>query len=191
MGKIALSGVLVAAAVWDLRESRVPHVVTWPLLLGATAFRTWNGAWLLPFLLLGLLLVEKLPVIWRIPAVAMLVGVVQSIDPAFRFVAPWWGMAYGLWMLNLLGGADTRIFMALVAFYPRLDMVAALSGGLLAVGLVWLVAVYGRGASHRLALAGREVTRGEFPSREELEEQGRPMTPGLTSGALVFLWVIS
>lgn len=186
--RLVLSGVLIVAAVWDIRESRVPHAITWTMLLGATAFRTWKGAWLLPVLLLGLILVEKLPVIWRIPAVAILVGVVQSIDPTMRFIAPWWGMVYGLWMLNLLGGADVRMFMALVAFYPRLDMVAALSGGLMLVGVGWLIWLYRSGALDQLILAGKNVSHGQFPSREELEEQGRLMTPGLVLGALVFLW---
>jgi Flp pilus assembly protein protease CpaA len=196
VAKIALSTVLLAATVFDLKTRRVPHWLSWPLLLGAVAFRVWEGSWLLPILLAGLLLVEALPVVWQGVAIAALVGGAQWAsalldDPAAQFVALWWGIAYALWLLHILGGGDVRVFMALVAFFPAVGMAASLWGGTFVVSVVWLVVMYRRHAWLPLLQSGRGISSGRFPSQDELKEQGRPTTPGLALGALVYLWIIA
>jgi hypothetical protein len=193
--KVILSLVLAGAAAWDLKTRRVPHLVTWPVLLAATAFRAWLGSWILPVFLLALVLVELAPETWRVLAIVMLVGAGQAAawmldDPAARLLIPWWCVVYALWTLHILGGADARIFMALVALFPDLALVAALWGGFLVAGLVWLLVVYRRLAWLPLLQAGRNLSGARFPSLEELKEQGRPTTPGLALGALVYLWLI-
>ena len=193
--KAALSTVLVTAAVLDLKTWRAPHAITWPLLLLAVAVRVWEGSWILPFLLLALLLVEMLPLIWQILAISLLAGTVgwgawMLNDSTTRFVALWWGIAYALWTLHVLGGGDVRIFMALAAFFPDSRMIAALWGGFLLVSVVWLLILYRRNAPVLLVQAGQGILGGRYPSREDLQKEGRPTTPGLALGALVYLWLL-
>jgi len=188
--------VLIAAAVLDLKTRRVPHVITWPLLLVAVAVRAWDGSWILSLLLMGLLLVEVVGRGWQIGAVFLLTGGVQWAaqwmdDPAARLISLWWGVAYVLWLLHVLGGGDVRIFMALVAFLPEWGMVAALWGGLALAGVVWLLVLYRRNAVVPLVQAGQGILGDHYPSREELEYHGRPTTPGLALGALVYLWLVA
>jgi Flp pilus assembly protein protease CpaA len=187
--KAALSTVLVTAAVLDLKTWRVPHAITWPLLLLAVA------SWILPFLLLALLLVGMLPLIWQILAISLLAGTVgwgawMLNDSTTRFIALWWGIAYALWTLHVLGGGDVRIFMALAAFFPDSRMIAALWGGFLLVSVVWLLILYRRNAPVLLVQAGQGILGGQYPSREDLQKEGRPTTPGLALGALVYLWLL-
>jgi len=195
--KIILSALLVAAAVVDLKTRRVPHLITWPLLLVAVAVKTWEGCWILPLLLLGLILIGVLPQVWRNSAVVLLVGGVQWWSQVWNdssvvpFIALWWGVVYVLWLLHVLGGGDVRLFMALVAFFPRPTMVAALWGGLLFVGAIWLLVQHRRNALAPLLQAGQDLADGRYPSQEDLEEQGRPMTLGLVLGALAHLWLVS
>ena len=194
--KIALSVLLVAAAVLDLKTRRVPHLITWPLLLVVVAARAWEGSWILPVFLLGLILVEWVPAVWRVSAIVLLVGGVQSVawmldDPDTRLIVLWWGVVYVLWTLHVLGGGDVRVFMALVAFFPHPGMVVALWGGLALASIAWLVALYRRDALGLLVQAGQGMSGGRYPSREDLKEQGRPTTPGLVLGALAYLWFIT
>jgi Flp pilus assembly protein protease CpaA len=194
--KVVLSMVLVLIAAWDLKTRRVPPWITWPLLLVAILVRAWKGSWILFPLLLGLVLVELLPLVWRGPAVVMLVGGAQwgaqaLGDPATQLVALWWGIAYGLWTLHVLGGGDVRVFMALVAFFPTSEMVAALWGGLASVSVAWLVLLYRRNALNLLMQAGQGISGGRYPSRGDLAEQGQPTTPGLVLGTLAYLWLIA
>ncbi len=222
--KIALTGCLITAAVWDLKTRRVPHVLTWGLLLAATALAvahpgglcstlgmdgnpSWPSeqgglslapdGWALPLLLVGLLLIERMPPAWQLPTLVFLVSGTRLASlslhghPATRFTAFWWGVVYALWWLHVVGGADARMFMALVALFPRPELVAALSGGLLSVSVAWLILTRRQGALASLLEVKGKMLCGQFPSRDELEEHGRPTTPGLTLGALVFLWLMS
>lgn len=193
--KIILSALLIGASAWDLKTRRVPHLLTWPMLLAATALRTWMGSWILPVFLLALVLAELVPEAWRVSAVVALGGLGQAVaqmldDPAAQLISLWWAIVYVLWTLHVLGGADARLFMALVALFPDVTLVAALWGGFLVAGVVWLVVMYRRHAWLGLVQAGRGVQAGKFPSLEELKEQGRPTTPGLALGTLVYVWFL-
>lgn len=193
--KIILSLVLVGAAAWDLKTRRVPHLVTWPVLLVATALRAWMGSWMVPVLLLALVLAELVPEFWRVPTVVALGGLGQTVawtldDPAAQLIALWWAILYILWTLHILGGADARVFMAMVALFPDLALVAALWGGFLVAGFVWLAVIYRRHAWLPLVQAGQNLSGARFPTLEELKEQGRPTTPGLALGALAYLWFL-
>jgi Flp pilus assembly protein protease CpaA len=194
--KTGLSVLLIAIAAWDLRTKRVPHLIAWPLLLIAVVARAWQGSWLLLPLFVGLVLVELLPQVWRGPGIGLLVGGAQwgaqlLNDSVAQLVALWWGVAYLLWTLHVLGGGDTRVFMALVALFPDTALVAALWGGLALVSLAWLLVLYRRSAWSLLAQAGQSISGGCYPSRDALAEQGKPSTPGLVLGALTYLWVIA
>ena len=141
-------------------------------------------------------MVELLPLVWRGPAVAVLVGGAQLgaqalNDPATQLVALWWGIAYGLWTLHVLGGGDVRVFMALVALFPSSGMVATLWAGLASVSVAWLVLLYRRNALNLLMQAGQGISGGRYPSQEDLAKHGKPTTPGLVLGALAYLWLIA
>jgi Flp pilus assembly protein protease CpaA len=186
---------LVWIVVCDLKAGCVPHQLSWPLLIAIIVLRAWLGSWILPVAFVGLILVELLPAVWRIPSVVVLVVGLRQValgldDPISQFVILWWGVVYGLWMLNVLGGADVRIFMTLVAAFPQQKMVAALWGGLLVAGILWLVIVYRHHSLIPLLRAARGLSSGRYPTREELKEQGRPTTPGLALGAFVYLWFL-
>ena len=99
-------------------------------------------------------------------------------------------MSNGLWTLHILRGADAWLFMTLVALFPDLALVAALWGGFFVVGIIWLLVMYRLHAWLPLVQAGQSAQAGKFPSPEELKEQGRPTTPGLALGALVYLWFV-
>ena len=77
--KIVLSGLLIVAAVLDVRSRRVPHLVTWPLLLIAVGVRARAGAWMLPLLLAGLALVELVPEAWRLPFAGLIVALAAGV----------------------------------------------------------------------------------------------------------------
>jgi Flp pilus assembly protein protease CpaA len=196
LGKAVLSTLLILIAAWDLKTRRLPHWIAWPLLLVAIVVRAWMGSWILLPLLVGLAIVELLPLVWRGPAVAVLLGGAQwgaqvLGDPATQLVALWWGIAYGLWTLHVLGGGDVRVFMALVALFPSSGMVAALWGGLASVSVAWLVLLYRRDGLGLLLQAGQGISGGRYPSREDLAKHGKPTTPGLALGALAYLWLIT
>jgi Flp pilus assembly protein protease CpaA len=193
--KIGLSMLLIVVAAWDLRTKRVPHLIAWPLLLIAVVARAWQGSWILLPLLVGLVLVELLPQVWRAPGIVLLVGGAQwgaqlLSDPVAQLVGLWWGVAYLLWTLHVLGGGDARVFMALVALFPYTALVAALWGGLALVSVTWLVVLYRRCAWSLLGRAAQSISGGQYPSQEDLAERGKPTTPGLVLGALAYLWLI-
>jgi Flp pilus assembly protein protease CpaA len=196
LGKAVLSTLLILVAAWDLKTWRVPHWIAWPMLLTAMVVRAWEGSWMLLPLLVGLVIVELLPQLWRGPAIVVLVGGAQwgaqtLGDSATQFIALWWGIAYGLWTLHVLGGGDVRVFMALVALFPSSGMVAALWGGLASVSVAWLVLLYRRDAFGLLLQAGQGISGGRYPSQEDLAKHGKPTTPGLVLGALAYLWLIA
>ena len=83
-----------------------------------------------------------------------------------------------------------RIFMALASFFPDSRMIAALWGGFLLVSVVWLLILYRRNAPVLLVQAGQSILGGRYPPREDLQKEGRPTTPGLALGALVYLWLL-
>jgi Flp pilus assembly protein protease CpaA len=193
--KLLMSGVLAAVAVVDLKTGRVPHWLSWPLLATALVVRLWQGDWMGPLFPIALVLVELAPGLWRVALPWSLAGagvvvgfLVGSAD--VRFIAVWTTIGYVLWQVRVLGGGDVRVWWALVVLFPEMGMVAALSAGLLVVGLLWLMVLRPGEALSRLQETWRAMQRGEHPSREELREQGRPTTPGLALGALAYIWVL-
>lgn len=190
--RVALTGLLVALSVVDVRTKRVPHPIGWPLLAASVGVRAWLGSWALPVLVIGLVLADLAPPKLRFPLVAVLVGGALvwawlSNDGVMWFLALWYGLVYLLWLLKVTGGGDVRLVMTLLALYPDARMAWALWIGWLLVALAWYVRLYGRYGPLLAEQGVKGVLQRPLPDRKELEQRGRPTIPGLALGAIAYL----
>ena len=142
---------LVVVGMWDLRTRRVPNGLTLPALGGVGIWRVWQA-------------VEGVRVRGEIPQelVSLLV---------------YWAGTYILWALGAMGGGDAKLLMVLFGIFPTrqfLILLLGISGGIMALALVWRYArrkrlrALLRGMMYRIALMKL------FPSREEVEMDGEP-----------------
>ena len=83
---------------------------------------------------------------------------------------------YLLWRLNVIGGADAKVLMALFGLWPTLDFLLFFCLGYLVIMLPVILWRHRQG----LGSVGRRMLatlRGGFPSQEELEMHGLPAIP--------------
>jgi prepilin signal peptidase PulO-like enzyme (type II secretory pathway) len=108
---------LAACVVQDLKTRTVPLLLTLLPLAIAAAVQLFNGGWLLPLYVLGLVLLSDLPPRFARMA-ALLLGVVlgffqPGIFPELAGLCFTWS----LWSYGFSGGADVRMLMALVLLF--------------------------------------------------------------------------
>jgi Flp pilus assembly protein protease CpaA len=199
--RVALSIWLVYLAVADLRRGEVTNWATVPLLLAATAWQTLAGGWPLA-LMLALVLAGSQWAVFAVPSLGLMVlcaWAAAPLEPALSLskgldVAVWvWALAYLLWQIGVIGGADAKVVMALTAAFPDGRLAWLLLLCWLGLSVVYLLHRHGRRAPQALlqalVLSGVEGTQGLVRFRV-LEGVGSrcPALPAVALAGLIYVW---
>ena len=179
---------LFAVAWQDAREREVSPWLTVPPLFASAFWWLARGEWSVSAFLVVLLIVgevfERLhlpPALGIGPVIVVASWLAGQSPQDVRLILTAWACAWPAWTLHFVGGADAKVFMALVAFFPD----PLLIGLLLAIQVAWsvyhLVCRY-RGKALEVALAGM-LSR---PTEEDLDARGVPLLPAYAAAGAVF-----
>ena len=179
---------LFAVAWQDACKREVSSWLTVPPLFASAVWWLAKGEWAIGAFLAVLLIAGEvferlhLPAALGIGPVIFFGGWLSGQSPQdVRLIMTAWACAWPAWTLHLVGGADAKVFMALVAFFPD----PLLVGLLLAMQVAWsayhLVRRY-RGKALKVALAG-VLSR---PTEEDLDVRGVPLLPAYAAAGAVF-----
>lgn len=178
---------LIIAAWQDIREREVSNWLTVPPVLLAAGWWACLGEWAVPGFLGAILLFSELPPVVGVPLGLTIAGVLSLHSQPITLILMVWTCAWISWNLNLFGGADAKVIMALSGFWPDVRLVGLLVVAHLLWNMYHLLHRY-RSKAWQVALAGAMLT----PSREELEAQGTITLPAYAAaGVLYFVWRIS
>jgi len=182
--KLAITAWLVAVAFWDLRTARIPNQLTFPAMAATGGFRLCLGLWGLGLLLLRVANGGS-PACYGCMAANM-----QGIENLlFTLVA--WAIIFGGWKLNIMGGGDAKLLMALFALFPTYSFVLTFCLTVLAA-LLPLLALQYRGKRPLDALWEMvlRLRTSFFPTREELEKTGKPYAWVFCLPGVIYLWLL-
>jgi Flp pilus assembly protein protease CpaA len=186
---------VVLALIWlfvvawqDAHKREVSPWLTVPPLFASAFWWLTRGEWSIGAILAVLLVVGEvferlhLPAALGIGPVILIAGWLAGQSPQdVRLILTTWACAWPAWTLHLVGGADAKVFMALVAFFPD----PLLVGLLLAMQVAWsvyhLVRRY-RGQALKVALVGALSQ----PTEEDLDARGVPLLPAYAAAGAVF-----
>ncbi len=134
---------LSICVVFDLRSRQVPAFLTVIPLTVAGLWSLFQGGWLLVLLVVLLILVSDMPQTkWRIPAAcaSTMLALSFSGSPGTMYAVLVVFAVWALWEIGAMGGADSKIIMALVLFFANglLFIPIVMVGGI--QGLVGLIA---------------------------------------------------
>ena len=184
--KLAITAWLVAVALWDLRTARIPNQLTFPAMAATGGFRLCLGLWGL-----GLFLLRAAN--GGNPACSdggCLGGYMQgTANLLFMLVA--WAIIFGGWKLNIMGGGDAKLLMALFALFPTYNFALTFCLVVLVALLPLLVLQYrGKRPLDALWEMVLRLRTGFFPTREELEETGKPYAWVFCLPGVIYLWLL-
>jgi Flp pilus assembly protein protease CpaA len=134
---------LAVCVVFDLRSRQVPAFLTVIPLILAAFWQLFQGGWPLVLQTVLLILISDMPrVNLRIPAActATILAIFLSGSPNAVYAILVVFAVWALWEVGAMGGADSKIIMALVLFFANglLFIPIVLTGGI--QGLVGLIA---------------------------------------------------
>ena len=133
---------LGSCMIFDLRSRQVPTLLTViPLILAGT-WRLLQGGWILVLLTVLLILISDMRgAKWRISVgcCVAVVGISIAVSPDMTYAMLVIFAVWALWEIDAIGGADSKIIMALVLFFANglLFIPIVLVGGI--QGLVGLI----------------------------------------------------
>jgi Flp pilus assembly protein protease CpaA len=180
---------LFTVAWQDVRRNEVSGWLTIPPLIVSAVWWWWQGEWAVVALLAIVIFVGELferlhlpAVVGMGPAVATAGFLACGSSRPVALVLTAWTCAWAAWTLHFVGGADAKVFMALVAFFPEPLLVSLL----IAVQVIWsvyhLLRRY-KGMAFRVVWT-EMMSR---PTAEDLEARGVPLLPAYaTAGAIFF-----
>lgn len=181
-------GWLLLVAWQDARKGAVSNGLTVPPLFLGAFLSLARGEWSVGLLLVILLVIGeatkrmRLPTALGIgPAIVAAGGLAGQSSQDVRLILTAWACAWAAWTLHLVGGADAKVLMALVAFFPAPALGALLAVAQVAWSLYHLVRRY-RGQAIRVALAG-VLSR---PTDEDLAAGGVPLLPAYAAASAVY-----
>jgi Flp pilus assembly protein protease CpaA len=182
---------LLAVARQDARTRQVGNWLTVPPLFAGALLWLWRGKWQVAVLLVGLLLIADLLhrrgrslAMGLGPGLLLTVFLSRGTDRDMALVLVAWFCAWAAWIMHLVGGADAKVLMALVAFMPDFRLLALLFGAQITWSIYHLALRYKKQAL-RVALAGA-LSR---PTEDELNENGVSLLPAwAAAGAIFCLW---
>jgi len=195
-GRVLLTGILIAIAIVDWRTRRVPHWLSWSTLGAAVVYRSWQGCWVLALMAIGIVLLDLLPKKWRVAGAIVLIlgataaGLALGQEDILQ-ISIWWAVAYAMWTIHVVGGADVRLFWTMVALFPNAVMALMLGLGLFVWAGVWVVVTERERTLAAIQEAGLRLKLGAFPTKEKLAAEGRPSAAGLVVGALAYVWLLA
>jgi hypothetical protein len=193
-GRVVILAGLAAAGIVDLKTKRVPSCVSYPLLVAATG-RLIASANVpaLALLLIAMLDLRIKPALVEKGVHLALFGLglylgLRVLDPRYFVPVGATLMIYRMWRANWIGGGDGKLLIALSGLSPDPRLLIATALGWLAVGSFWIARAYGK---HFLtAFSASLQAPARVVSRIELEEQGVPMTLGITVGWAIYLGLL-
>lgn len=181
--RVAVTLWLLTVAYVDRRTATIPNRLTFPAIALLGAWRVLRAS--------GYALSAVITHLGRPPNVwgQRLIGDAQA-SAALLFMVVAWGFCFALWELHVLGGGDAKALMGIFALFPSLDFAAFLAIAVLMLSLPLLVLRL-RGSRLRdipEAVSERLGQRSFFPTRRELEEEGRPYAWTFCLPGVVYLW---
>lgn len=188
----ALSTGLLSLAAWqDIRKHVVANWLTVPPLLAAMVWRVAWGDWQVGLLLVGILLIVEVlgrlgtPIVLGIGPVVLLAGWLagasMTVEVKLTLVA--WTCAWSAWAMHLMGGADAKVAMALIGFFPDARLALMLVAAQVSWSVYYLLRRYRRRAL-RAVLIGM-LTR---PTEDDLDARGVPLLPAYAAAGVAFVW---
>jgi Flp pilus assembly protein protease CpaA len=155
---------LSICVVFDLRLRQVPAFLTVIPLILAALWQLFQGGWQLDLLALLLILVSDLPQAnWRIllACAVTILALSLSSSPGTVYALLVVFAVWALWEIGAMGGADSKIIIALVLFFAN--------------GLLFIPIVFVGGIQGLVGLITRRKTI--------------PYTVAITFGMVVWLWM--
>jgi Flp pilus assembly protein protease CpaA len=181
--RLAVSAWLVYLAVADLRKGEVSNWATVPPLLAVVVWRSLTGGWPLALALALVLAGAQWP--WFSAASVGLLAACAwpATSVGLDVTVGVWTFVYVLWQIGVIGGADAKVVMALVALFPDGQ-------------IVWLLLLcwFGLSVVHLLRRHGKRVPRALLQATKamaglEMPEGSRyPALPAVALAGLVYVW---
>jgi Flp pilus assembly protein protease CpaA len=102
-----------------------------------------------------------------------------------------WVVLFMLWKVNVFGGGDSKLVMALFALFPEMSFLVLFCAVVIIVSIPLLINKYTkRGLRETLKGAGRRMAKGPLlPTAEELHTQGSPHCWSLALPGVIYLWL--
>jgi Flp pilus assembly protein protease CpaA len=183
--RVGLSAWLVYLAVMDVRKGEVTNWVTVPPLLAVTAWQALTGGWPLA-LMLALILIGAQWTPLTVPSVGLMAACSWLATLVGQEVVMWaWTFVYVLWLLRVIGGADAKVVMALMALFPDGRLAWLLLLCWFGLSVVYLLRRHGRHAPRALLKATSGLVR--FQVAEE-EGSRYPALPAVALAGLLYVW---
>jgi len=187
--------VIVPALCWlflvayqDARKGMVSNWLTVPPLFLSAFLWLARGLWSIGLLLAILLVVGEvldrlhLPAVLGIGPAAMVTAILVGGTPQeVSLVLVAWLCAWAAWTLHLVGGADAKVLMTLVALFPDPAFAGLLAAAQVAWSIYHLVRRY-RGQAIKVALIGVLSQ----PTEEDLAANGVPLLPAYAAASAAF-----
>jgi Flp pilus assembly protein protease CpaA len=183
--RVGLSAWLVYLAVMDLRKGEVTNWATVPPLLAVTAWQALTGGWPLA-LMLVLILIGAQWTPLTVPSVGLMAACSWWATLVGREVVMWaWTFVYVLWLLRVVGGADAKVVMALMALFPDGRLAWLLLLCWFGLSVAYLLHRHGKHAPRALLRATKGLVRFQV-----LEEEGEryPALPAVALAGLIYVW---
>jgi Flp pilus assembly protein protease CpaA len=119
--------------IYDLRDQRVPMLLTVGGLVGAGVYALCRGLWAPVLLTIALILVADFnPSTKRLVFALALTGVASIIQPASALICALVLAVWMLWEFEVIGGADAKLLIAtmLVFANPFVLILISIAGGI-------------------------------------------------------------
>ena len=182
--RVGLSAWLVYIAVMDIRKGEVTNWATVPPLLAVTAWQALTGGWPLA-LMLALILIGTQWTTLAVPSVGLMVLCAWFATPLELDVAVYvWMLVYILWQIGVIGGADAKVVMALMALFPDERLAWLLLLCWFGLSVVYLLHRHGRRAPQALLKAMKGLVK------LQVSEEGErcPALPAVALAGLIYVW---
>jgi hypothetical protein len=192
---------LVAVGCQDVRRREVSNWLTLPPLVGMTCFhlgsavvklassRAWSPATADGIAVAVAFLAVLLSDHWWafLPPAAGAVALAGT--PAGQLMVLAWFLALGLSKAGIVGEADGKVVMALLALFPDLPLAVCLLAASLLASLAVLARRVGAATPLLLRAVVQDGLAGRFPARTGAPGVALiPLTPVLALGAIAYLW---
>jgi len=103
-----------------------------------------------------------------------------------------WAVMFALWEMHVLGGGDAKLLMGLYALFPDRIFLFMLAESIVITSLPYLVAKYwGQSPAALVRGSLQRVRTGDlWPTRDELQQQGRSLAWTYCLPGVVYLWLV-